>query len=150
MSGTRLTSPVALTSRRVPAITWTGDIPVGGVVTVTGTLTVKNPDPGNRVVTGTLATTAPGSNCAAGSTDVRCTAMVAVLWWFLASGRARVQLRWTGLRLEMGKFTSPYGTEVIDGYEGWNDQVTRSLIFVLGPYTHTGLRASYSFSDTDS
>lgn len=28
------------------------------------------------------------------------TAMVAVLWWFLASGRARVQLRWTGLRLE--------------------------------------------------
>ncbi len=30
------------------------------------------------------------------------TAMVAVLWWFLASGRARVQLRWAGLRLEMG------------------------------------------------
>jgi len=27
-------------------------------------------------------------------------AMVAVLWWFLASGRARVQLRWRGPRLE--------------------------------------------------
>jgi putative MATE family efflux protein len=28
------------------------------------------------------------------------TAMVAVLWWFLASGSARVQLRWSGLQLD--------------------------------------------------
>ena len=31
-------------------ISWTGNIPVGGVVTVTGTVTVKNPDPGNKVL----------------------------------------------------------------------------------------------------
>jgi hypothetical protein len=30
---------------------WTGSIPVGGTVTVTGTVTVKSPDPGNKVLT---------------------------------------------------------------------------------------------------
>ena len=29
-------------------VTWTGDIPVGGTVTVTGTVTVDNPDTGNQ------------------------------------------------------------------------------------------------------
>ena len=29
-------------------VTWTGDIPVGGVVTVTGTVTVNRPDAGNQ------------------------------------------------------------------------------------------------------
>ncbi|GAB1820096.1 DUF7927 domain-containing protein [Herbidospora sp. RD11066] len=54
-------------------ITWTGDIPVGGTVTVTGTLTVQNPDTGNKVITGTLASAAPGATC------VACTATVNVL-----------------------------------------------------------------------
>ncbi|RCG27302.1 DUF11 domain-containing protein [Sphaerisporangium album] len=61
------------------AITWTGDIPVGGVVTITGTLTVKNPDPGDKVITGTLVSSAPGNNCPSGGTDRRCTARVDVL-----------------------------------------------------------------------
>ncbi|MEV6984399.1 fibronectin type III domain-containing protein [Sphaerisporangium sp. NPDC051017] len=60
-------------------ITWTGDIPVGGVVTVTGTLTVKNPDTGDKVITGTLVSSAPGNNCPSGGTDPRCTARVDVL-----------------------------------------------------------------------
>ena len=60
-------------------ISWTGDIPVGGTVTVTGTVTVKNPDPGNKVLAATLSTAAPGSNCASGSTDPRCSVSVAVL-----------------------------------------------------------------------
>ena len=60
-------------------ITWTGDIPVGGTVTVTGTVTVKSPDPGNKTMTSTLTSTAPGSNCPAGSTDPACTATVQVL-----------------------------------------------------------------------
>ena len=59
--------------------TWVGSIAVGETVTVSGTLTVADPDPGNKLVTGTLVTSAPGSNCASGSTDTRCTARLAVL-----------------------------------------------------------------------
>jgi len=61
------------------AIIWTGSIPVGGVVTVMGTLTVKNPDTGNKVITGTLTSTAPGNNCPAAGTDPGCTALINVL-----------------------------------------------------------------------
>jgi uncharacterized repeat protein (TIGR01451 family) len=61
------------------AITWTGDIPVGGTVTVVGTLTVKNPDTGDRLITGTLVSSALGNNCPAGGSDGRCTASVPVL-----------------------------------------------------------------------
>ena len=61
------------------AISWTGNIPVGGSVTVVGTLTVKKPDPGNKLITGTLATAAVGSNCPTGGTDTRCTAVLPVL-----------------------------------------------------------------------
>ncbi|MCW2865487.1 MAG: hypothetical protein JWP48_7195 [Actinoallomurus sp.] len=60
-------------------ITWTGDIPVGGVVTITGSLTVRNPDPGDKVLTGTLVSSAPGNNCPSGGTDPRCTATSTVL-----------------------------------------------------------------------
>ncbi|MEV7005460.1 putative Ig domain-containing protein [Streptosporangium sp. NPDC051022] len=60
-------------------ITWTGNIPVGGVVTVTGTLTVKSPATGDRSVTGTLVSDAPGNNCPAGGGDPRCTALLTVL-----------------------------------------------------------------------
>ena len=60
-------------------ISWTGSIPVGGTVTVTGTVTVNNPDTGNKVMASTLSTTAPGSNCPAGSTDPRCSVTVNVL-----------------------------------------------------------------------
>ena len=47
--------------------TWTGTIPIGGVITNTGTLTVRNPDPGNKTITSTLVATVPGNNCSAGS-----------------------------------------------------------------------------------
>ncbi len=59
---------------------WTGSIPVGGVVTVGGTITVRNPDPAvDKVIASTRSTTAPGSNCPAGSTDTRCTFHTTVL-----------------------------------------------------------------------
>jgi len=53
-----------------------------------------------------------------------------------------------GLRLDVGKFVTPSGYEVIEGYDGFNDNVTRSFLFGYAiPFTHTGLRATYPFSD---
>ena len=45
---------------------WTGDIPVGGIVTLTGSVTVDNPDTGNKILTVVQTSAAPGSNCGAG------------------------------------------------------------------------------------
>ncbi|WP_374947808.1 beta strand repeat-containing protein [Agreia sp.] len=73
---TATSGTLVLTSQ---GISWTGDIPVGATVTVTGTLTVKNPDPGNKTITGTLVSTAAGSTCPPAGTDPRCTAILAVL-----------------------------------------------------------------------
>ena len=58
---------------------WTGDIPVGGTVTITGSVIVDDPYTGNPVLSITDVTTAPGSNCPAGSTDPRCVMAVDVL-----------------------------------------------------------------------
>ena len=53
-----------------------------------------------------------------------------------------------GLRIDAGKFVTPVGAEFIDGYDGYNDNFSRSLLFTWAiPFTHTGLRASYAFSD---
>ena len=52
-----------------------------------------------------------------------------------------------GLRLDFGKFITQHGSEVIEGYDGWNDNATRSLLFGFAiPFTHLGARASYAFS----
>jgi hypothetical protein len=53
-----------------------------------------------------------------------------------------------GLRLDIGKFITHHGYEVIEGYDGFNDNATRSFLFGYAiPFTHTGMRASYPFSD---
>ncbi len=52
-----------------------------------------------------------------------------------------------GLRFDLGKFVTPFGYEVIGGYDGYNDNFSRGFIFGYGiPFTHTGLKASYSFN----
>lgn len=52
-----------------------------------------------------------------------------------------------GLRLDLGKFITHHGYEVIEGYDGWNDNATRSFLFGYAiPFTHVGARASYTFS----
>jgi uncharacterized repeat protein (TIGR01451 family) len=58
---------------------WTGDIPVGGTVTITSTVIVNNPDTGDHILTATAVSAAPGSNCPAGGTDPRCTPVTSVL-----------------------------------------------------------------------
>ncbi|MEV4495768.1 putative Ig domain-containing protein [Micromonospora arborensis] len=60
-------------------VTWTGDIPIGGEVVITGTVTVNNPDTGNRVMANTVTSNAPGSNCPPAAPGPACTVSVAVL-----------------------------------------------------------------------
>jgi len=51
----------------------------------------------------------------------------------------------SGLRVDAGKFITGLGYEVIEGYDGWNDNATRSFLFGYAiPFTHTGVRASYT------
>ena len=53
----------------------------------------------------------------------------------------------SGLRIDLGKFITSHGYEVIEGYDGWNDNATRSILFGFAiPFTHTGARATYVFS----
>ena len=53
----------------------------------------------------------------------------------------------SGLHIDAGKFVTHHGYEVIPGYDGWNEQATRSFLFGFAiPFTHTGARASYAFS----
>jgi len=53
-----------------------------------------------------------------------------------------------GLQLDFGKFITNIGAEVIEGYDGWNYNFSRSYLFGLAiPFTHTGLRAGYTIND---
>ena len=53
-----------------------------------------------------------------------------------------------GLRLDMGKFVTHVGAEVFEGYDGWNMNFSRTFVFGWGiPFNHTGLRATYAFTD---
>jgi hypothetical protein len=53
-----------------------------------------------------------------------------------------------GLQLDLGKFITHIGAEVIEGHDGWNNNFSRSFLFGLAiPFTHTGLRASYAIND---
>lgn len=52
-----------------------------------------------------------------------------------------------GLRFDVGKYVTHLGYEVIDGYDGYNDNYSRSLLFGYAiPFTHTGVKASYAFN----
>lgn len=52
-----------------------------------------------------------------------------------------------GLRLDVGKFATHMGYEVIGGYDGYNDNFSRGFVFGYGiPFTHTGVKATYAFS----
>jgi hypothetical protein len=53
----------------------------------------------------------------------------------------------SGLRFDAGKFVTHMGYELIEGYDGYNDNYSRSLLFNYAiPLTHTGLKASYSLT----
>ncbi len=52
-----------------------------------------------------------------------------------------------GLRLDAGKMAVHLGSEVIGGYDGFNDQFSRGLIFGYAiPFTYTGIKATYALT----
>jgi hypothetical protein len=53
-----------------------------------------------------------------------------------------------GLKIDVGKFITPAGYEYIERFDGANDNFSHSFLFGYAiPFTHTGGRASYAFSD---
>ncbi len=51
-----------------------------------------------------------------------------------------------GLQVDVGKFVTPHGAEVIESNANWN--YSRGLLFSYAiPYYHFGMRAKYTFSD---
>ena len=62
-----------------PNLAWTGNLAVGATATITFSVTVNNPDTGNKVLASTVTSATAGSNCASGSTDPRCATSVTVL-----------------------------------------------------------------------
>jgi len=52
-----------------------------------------------------------------------------------------------GLRIDAGKFVTHMGYEVIEGYDGYNDNFSRSILFGYAiPFTHTGIRVTKAFN----
>jgi len=54
----------------------------------------------------------------------------------------------TGIKLKAGRFNTLAGAEVIKTYNNFNYNITDSILFGFAvPFTHTGLLASYAFTD---
>ena len=52
-----------------------------------------------------------------------------------------------GLKVDLGKFATHVGSELMDGYDGWNYNFSRSMAFNFGPFTHTGVRLGYTVNN---
>ncbi|MGA3212691.1 MAG: porin [Terriglobales bacterium] len=51
-----------------------------------------------------------------------------------------------GLRIDAGKFVTPMGYEVIEGYDSYNANYSHSFLFGYAmPFTNTGVKVSYAF-----
>ena len=53
-------------------LTWTGDLAPGAAATISYTVTVNNPDTGDKQVINTVTSTATGSTCPPGATTAAC------------------------------------------------------------------------------
>jgi len=54
----------------------------------------------------------------------------------------------SGIKLKAGRFVTLAGAEIIKSYNSFNYNVTNSILFGFAiPFTHTGLMASYAFTD---
>ena len=55
--------PAARVSYTSPDLTWTGNLAVGASATITYSVTVNNPDTGDKTLVNTVISATPGSNC---------------------------------------------------------------------------------------
>ncbi|SEQ02268.1 DUF7507 domain-containing protein [Lentzea albida] len=55
-----------------PRLEWKGDLPIGATATITYTVTVKNPNPGDKRLNNKITSDTPGTNCPPGSKDPSC------------------------------------------------------------------------------
>ena len=62
-----------------PVLTWTGDLAPGASAVISYTVTVNNPDTGDKLVITTAASAAAGSTCPPGTTTSGCQLTIAVL-----------------------------------------------------------------------
>lgn len=54
----------------------------------------------------------------------------------------------SGLKIDAGRFVTHLGAELIEGYDGWNYNFSRSYLAGLAvAFTHVGVRASYTLND---
>ena len=58
---------------------WSGPLPIGASVTITYSVTVNDPDPGDQHMVNTVTSTSPGSTCRPADPAAACTATVQVL-----------------------------------------------------------------------
>jgi Putative beta-barrel porin-2, OmpL-like. bbp2 len=50
--------------------------------------------------------------------------------------------------VDLGKFVTPAGYELIEGWDGWNDEYSHSFLFGYAiPFTHTGIRVAVPIGD---
>ena len=62
-----------------PVLTWTGNLAAGASAVITYSVTVDNPDNGDKTLTSTAASTAAGSSCPPGSGNTGCSLTVPIL-----------------------------------------------------------------------
>jgi large repetitive protein len=70
------TATVGTVSYASPALTWTGSLAPGDTATITFSVTVDNPDTGDKQLTNTVTSAAVGSTCPPGGTSPACTVTV--------------------------------------------------------------------------
>ena len=127
-------------------LTWTGDLAIGASATITYSVTVKAADVGDDLLTNTITSTTSGSNCAAGSTDVRCTVTVPVARLIIAKDPLTITTTTPGSVIALnGTFTntgqvaytgitvSSLGANILDDVVANGDQHASSGILSVNP-----------------
>lgn len=75
----QITATSGVPTYTAPNLSWTGTLDVGATVTITYTVTVRDPDPGDELMSTTVIASAQGSTCPSGSVNPACTTAVTVL-----------------------------------------------------------------------
>jgi hypothetical protein len=58
---------------------WTGNLAIGASATITYSVTVNDPETGNKILANTVTSSTPGSNCPSGSTNPQCAVSMPVV-----------------------------------------------------------------------